>query len=342
MGWLDDLRAAAAWVEEQWDDLPESTRRQVLEVLGRASTPSFYIDLALVEINARLTELRGRLETYVRHPDRLRGEFIDYIMPGSRYGELARLLTPGSEPVEGYGEEIRRPVILVPGMVGTRLFRTGEGSSASSASLPPDQLQDWMERQFRSVDSDFLRGLPDSVREVLAPALTRISDRHLYNPRTVWDPDSPYAMVDLMNKTATERGALFCPDDTPAEPAADFATEVAESMTLGGLIQLWYGSSSARRAREIAAALGADGPDGILEDAGLEALRERRQARGWCHPVWQVSKDWLLPLERAFGEVIYAFGYDWRQPLEQSAVLLAQKIERVKRHHDGLSVRVFL
>ncbi|MFM8535585.1 MAG: hypothetical protein ACKOEC_18670, partial [Acidimicrobiia bacterium] len=288
------------------------------------------------DIGERLDEFARQVDFYRRHPERLRSEFVERMLPGSRFGELARVLSPGSEPVYGTGEEISRPVILVPGMVGTRLYRTGS-STVRSSSLPPDEISEWLERQFRSDDSALLRPLPRSARDALRPVLTRFSDRHLYNPNAVWDPDSPISMVHLMNKTATERGDLFCPDVTECTPATDFSVEVAETMTLRGLFSLLFGRDTEATARELMGILGVDTMDNLFEDARFEGIRLRRKNRGWCQPVWAVSEHWLLPLERTFNEVIYAFGSDRRQPLANSVDQLVQKIERVKDFHGGKS-----
>jgi pimeloyl-ACP methyl ester carboxylesterase len=341
MCWQRRLEEAVAWAEEMWNGLSPATRKQVFDTIDYVSArlfdPYFFIDLAAEEIEERLRAFEARAREYARQPERLRTEFIEYILPGSRYGELARMMSPGSELIEGLGEEVSRPVILVPGMVGTRLFRTGEGSRPRSSTLPPDEIAEWFERELRSDDSEFLRRLPASVREVLRPALIRLSDRHLYNPATIWDPDTKLSLFHLTNKTATERGALFCPDDTPGEPATDFSATVAESMTLRGVLSFWLGRDWERRARELAQLLDVSSVDGLLEDARFEALRQRRKDRGWCQPVWDVSEHWLMPMERAFGEVIYVFGYDWRQPLSNSVGRLVRKIERVKEAHGGKS-----
>lgn len=341
MCWRRRLEENAAWVEEMWNGLSPATQDQVIDrietVYARIFDPYFYIDAASDAIQARLREFEARALQYARQPERLRTEFMDYILPGSRYGELARMISPGADAIDGLGEEVRRPVILVPGMVGTRLFRSEEASRTRSSALPADELSDWCERELRSDRSVFLSRLPASVREALRPALTRLSDRHLYNPNTIWDPDTPLSLVHLMNKTATERGLLFCPHDTPGEPATDFAALVAESMTLRGVLSFWLGTDWERVAREIGRDLDVSSIDGLLEDARFEELRRRRKDRGWCQPVWDVSQHWLLPMERAFGEVIYAFGYDWRQPLSNSVDRLIRKIERVKEAHDGKS-----
>ncbi|MBE7555547.1 MAG: alpha/beta hydrolase [Anaerolineales bacterium] len=335
--WLDELQEAADWARDQWEALGPTAQDRISQIVAQILDPNFYIDLALEEIQARYTQLEERLRLYSTHPERLVREFADYILPGTRYGEIAQQFRPGSEPLQGYGEEISRPVILIPGMVGTRLMRPGGPVASASEDLPPASLSAWMETQFRTGRSILLRDLPQPIRQALQPVLTRISDRYLYNPRVVWDPDSPYNMIDLMNKTAMERGVLFCPEDTPAQPATDFATLVAESMTLLGFLGLWYGPTHSRIYGEILHALGMSPDQVLLADRRFEALRQRRRLRGWCHPVWNISKDWLLPLERTFNEVIYAFGYDWRQPLYISVNQLVGKIERVKRFHHGKS-----
>ena len=347
MGWREDLAAARQWVEDAWDDLDPSIKRQIEEGIERATNPTFVLNFVLSQAETyiaesienqiqRLQEIRRELEDYIEDPARLLREFEDYIRPRTQFGQMAHELLPGTEDLDSLTDEIRRPIILIPGMVGTRLMRP-EGSvpGANSTALPPDRLQRFMEEQFRSADSALLHGLPESARNILLPYLIRISDRHLYNPRTVWDPDTAYAMIDLMNKTAAERGRLFCPDDTEAEPASAFATEVAESMTIEGYIGFKHGPLLGRLAREIRHARGISADDWAAANQRYAGYRRRRELRGWAQPVWGVSEHWLLPLERTFNEVVYAFGYDWRQPVLISVEKLIRKIRRVQDHHDG-------
>ena len=325
---------------ERWEDLPPAVRSRVTSTIaewsGELFVPFYGVYTAVRDIREHLEAFVLQAEAYQRNPERLRTEFIEYLLPGSRYGELARMLSPGSEPEYGTGEEVSRPVILIPGMVGTRLFRTG-AAAVPSSSLPPDGFPQWFERQFRSDDSELLSRLPPAARDVLRPALERLSDRHLYDPNSVWDPDTPASMIHLMNKTASERGELFCPDVTECALATEFSAPVADSMTLRGLFSMLFGRDYERYAREAMRLLRIDTLENLFEDARFEALLNRRKLRGWCEPVWDVSQHWLLPLERTFNEVIYVFGYDWRQPLTNSVDRLVQKIERVKERHDGKS-----
>ncbi len=341
MCWQRRLEEAAAWAQDTWNGLPPAAQHQVLDTIQQACSrifdPYFYIGAATGAVAERVSAFNARVAGYMRQPDRLRTEFIDYILPGSGFGELARMMSPGSDPIDGFGEEINRPVILVPGMVGTRLFRSAAGTRTTSSALPDDVVSAWLERELRSDRSMLLSGLPAPVRNLLGPALIRASERYIYMPNSIWDPDTPAAMYYLMNKTATERGQIFCPDDSPGEPASDFAALVAESMTLRGVLGFWLGDGAEAAARELARDLNLSSVDGLLEDARFEALRRNRKDRGWCQPVWAVSQHWLLPMERAFGQVIYAFGYDWRQPLARSVDRLIMKIERVKEAHNGKS-----
>jgi pimeloyl-ACP methyl ester carboxylesterase len=330
MCWERRIVEGAQWAWDRWWELPAATRERVGEVILN------WIAEQVIPFYADREEILRRSRLYRRYPHRVMTDLVERILPGSRYGELAQMLSPGSEPDFGLGEEIRRPVILVPGMVGTRLFRTGPPATSSS-SLPPDRIAEWFERQLRSDDSELLRRLPAELREALRPVLTRLSDRHLYDPNAVWDPDTPVSLVHLMNKTASERGALFCPDVTDCAPATEFSLAAADSMTLRGAFSLLFGRDAERKAREAMAILGVDTLDNFFEDARYEALLTRRRRRGWCQPVWAVSEHWLLPLERTFNEVIYAFGYDWRKPLAHAAESLARKIERVKERHEGKS-----
>jgi pimeloyl-ACP methyl ester carboxylesterase len=340
MCWERRIAEAAEWAQEHWDDLPLAVRRRVTDTIedwvDDIIIPFHGVTSALEDAQEQLRQFISDHRAYIHHPDRLLTQFTERIFPRSRYGELARLLNAGSEPVFGTGEEIARPIILVPGMVGTRLFKTGS-SSTTASSAPPDELTRWFEREFRSDDSDFLRPLSRDARRVLRPMLERLSERHLYDPDCVWDPDTPVSLVHLANKTAWERGELFCPDVTECAPAAEFAVPVAESMTLRGMFSLMFGTDAESKAREALAILGMESPDNLFEDERYEDLLNRRKRRGWCQPVWAVSEHWLLPLERTFNEVIYAFGYDWRRPLLESVDLLARKIERVKEAHDGKS-----
>ena len=145
---------AAEWAQEHWDDLPLAVRRRITDTIedwiDDIIIPFHGVTSALEDAEEQLRQFISDHRAYIHHPDRLLTQFTERMFPRSRYGELARLFNPGSEPVFGTGEEIARPIILVPGMVGTRLFRTGS-SAATSSSAPPDELTRWFEREFRSV-----------------------------------------------------------------------------------------------------------------------------------------------------------------------------------------------
>lgn len=340
MCWERRIIDAAEWAREHLDDLPPAVRRGITDTIEDwiedIIIPFHGVTSALEDAEEQLRQFISDHRAYIHHPDRLLTQFTERILPRSRYGELARLFNPGSEPVFGTGEEIARPIILVPGMVGTRLFKMGS-SGRSSSSAPSDEVTRWFEQEFRSDESDFLRPLPRDARRVMRPILERLSERHLYDPDCVWDPDTPVSLVHLANKTAWERGELFCPDVTQCEPATDFAVPVAQSMTLRGMFSLMFGTDAESKVREAMTILGCVPPSNLFEDERYERLLEGRKRRGWCQPVWAVSEHWLLPLERTFNEVIYAFGYDWRRPLLESVDLLARKIESVKEAHHGKS-----
>jgi pimeloyl-ACP methyl ester carboxylesterase len=340
MCWDRRITDAVEWLREQWHGMSEADRngleRQIMEWVESALQPYWGIAEAIIDPQEALRQFASDHREYIHHPDRLWTKFVDRVLPSSRFGELARTFNPGSEGIFGTGEEISRPVILVPGMVGTRLFRSGSGA-ASSSSIEPDRFTGWLDRQFHSDDSDFLRPLPRDVREVLQPMLDRMFDRQLYDPNAVWDPDTPPSLARLMNRTARERGELFCPDVTACEPASDFALPVAEAMTLRGMFSIMFGLRAEERAREAMRVLGVATLDDLFQDSRYEQLREQRRQRGWHQAVWAVSEYWLLPLERTFNDVIYAFGYDWRQPLLESVDQLVRKIERVKEAHGGKS-----
>lgn len=329
------LAEGAAWAWEFWSELTPAMRRDVTRTvtdwIGNQLIPLHRIYTVVRDLPESLQALQEQVEIYRRNPERLRTEFIESVVPGTRFGELARLLSPGSEPLEGMGEEISRPIILVPGMVGTRLFRTG------AAPAPSDEISAFLVRQLQSDDSDLLRGLPSGVRDAVRPALEQWSTRNVYDPNSVWDPDTDIAMVHLMNKTASERGTLFCPDATSAAPATEYSAVATDSMSLRGMFGLLFGRDSERLAGGIAGALGFPTVDNLFEDARFAALMQARKARGWAQPVWRVSEQWLLPLERTFGPVVHVFGYDWRQQLAVSAALLERKIEQVKDANEGKS-----
>ena len=351
MTFLDYVEEAAAVTHREWSRLSTQRKIRIARYLGVEVATLFSDKIAAAR---SAYEMYRIIEEYRDNPHQIARDLVGLVLPDLiERTDAQQRLTPGIDPETRGRKLVTRPVILVPGMVGTRLrARQPVGQFLPQGADVPGDMVSALEDFFRQPLSPMYGAISiPQVRRSIAEFVYGQVRGNIYDDRAIWDPDTKQTLVSLMYKTPTDRGILMS-DLVPGEPYETLSKEAADSMTVQSLLHAitpgpgQFAMSAIDAAIAAAqSALGANaasvpGLEHLLSrrlatEREFEDLRRDRIERGWGRPVWQVSKNWLLPLERRFGKVAWVYGYDWRQDLSEAAKGLVRFIRQVRSRSEG-------